>query len=267
MKDKISDIKTLTSYINRMRFDSMDDEIALWLYENRYRLRHYSLKKLAESGYFSQASISRFLKKNGEEDYPSYKINLAESLATSHELDDLMLNPIRGMETGEVVDQTVEQMIDSLQMLKELDARKLQYHVRSLSCHRHVYFFGTESTTQIFSFLQASLTNNGINAYILFDPIGQKRILERVKDEDLIVVISSIGQWYLSPDGSQIVEAIQQKHCQKLLWTLKKDHPDAERFDDVLSFGDLHKVPYMQMFTFSMILSKLFLQYNLAMES
>ena len=49
--------------INKSRSESNDVMIAKKILENRYDLNKYSLDKLSEKTYFSQASLSRFIKK------------------------------------------------------------------------------------------------------------------------------------------------------------------------------------------------------------
>ena len=49
--------------INKSRSESNDVMIAKKILDNRYDLNKYSLDKLSEKTYFSQASLSRFIKK------------------------------------------------------------------------------------------------------------------------------------------------------------------------------------------------------------
>ena len=59
--------------INKSRSESNDVMIAKKILENRYDLNKYSLDKLSEKTYFSQASLSRFIKKMGYKNYSEFK--------------------------------------------------------------------------------------------------------------------------------------------------------------------------------------------------
>ncbi len=261
MEEKISDLHTMTSYLQHMRLDKMDDEIAIWLYEHRYELDDYSLTDLAEMGYFSQASISRFLKKNGEKDYATYKMNVSQSLESSKGLDRSMLRQVQGLSIKQTKQYMIERLQESIALLDNLSDDDIEKNVEILSSYQTIYLFGGTSSTQAFSFLVDTLTNHGVNVYMLLDPIGQRNILQRIKENDLVIIISALGEWAQKPSGHTICQTIYQKKCHKMLWTLRPDHPDQEKFDDVFVYGEPYSgSPVVMMLTFSLIIADCYMK-------
>lgn len=241
--------------INKSRSESNDVMIAKKILENRYDLNKYSLDKLSEKTYFSQASLSRFIKKMGYKNYSEFKNSIMLSNYVIEKNNEIQNN--LGYE--DVLMDVTNSIAQCLSYINDLDQRHIERVIEKLKTSQTIIFMGSELSMAITHLLQMALISLGKEAYVIFDYHFQNELLQKIDDDSLIVVISLEQRAY-----KQIRDNLFQNNnsnVYKMLWTIDTNHEDIERFDDFIIFGGIVKknMGYWQLMYFILLMYKLLL--------
>ncbi len=262
MKDKMIDMEVLSEYLNRSRFNSTDDEIALYLYEHRDEISKKSLKELAEKSYISQPSFTRFFKKYGVEKYQNFRYHMAR-----HEsYMEAYMKELKHSFTGETIDQIkqdiIEKQIANIIDLKNIDNKRLQELVKTVSNFQRVIFIGSDLSMSLLRSLQAVLMGHHVHCYTLKDPSGQEYMLERSGSRDLVIFVSIKGRWIKGVYSQSTIEKLKQSPAYKMLWTLEQPHQYKELFNEIFFFGKyVNNLGYTQLTNFVFLFIQAYFQY------
>ncbi|MFQ6794517.1 MurR/RpiR family transcriptional regulator [Thomasclavelia sp.] len=214
--------------INKAYTENNDVLIAKNLLENRYDLDRYSLDKLSEKTFFSQSSLSRFIKKIGYQNYNDFKNNIIRS----NWMIEKNNQTIKNREYSVIVDDIHKKISDCINNIYNLDHQHLKRIIEKLKSANTIYFMGSELSMAMTHLLQMALISIGKEAYAIFDYHYQKEILTKLEDDSLLVVISIQQRAY-----SHIKDFLVDNKMYKMLWTIDDDHDGLKYFDDYFVFG------------------------------
>lgn len=134
---------------------------------------------------------------------------------------------------------------------------------KKMSTYKRIVFLGFTFSMGILISLQGAFKENGIHVYTLCDSMGQENMLSRVKQDDLVIVVSIKERWFSSIESQSTIHKFKQVKCHKMLWTLVNNHLDKDIFDDVFVFGrNVNRFGYTQLMTFVPILTNYYMKMN-----
>ncbi len=261
MDNKLTDLYALVQYLNKSRFTTLDDEISMFLFENRYNIKQLNLTDLANKGYFSQASFSRFFKKYGVKNYSSFKISMAESILAFDYDTKAKVTPLENKNITDIKDDVINKMEECLQVIKDISMDRIMQVVQDLATHKRIVFMGSDFSMAAICVLQVALISHGVHCYALYDPTGQENFINYLDEDDLVICISIKQRWYSADYSTSTIKKLHQSKCRKMLWTLDHNHQDQDKFDDVFFFGvNINEYGYEQLMIIVPIILHIFLK-------
>lgn len=179
-------IKLLT-IINKESLDSVNYIIAQYILENLTKMRHLSNTELAHECNVSKASISRFCKKLGYDDYFNLQIEIASYNARDH----------KGNQDNDKIQNYLLDVVDSSAALMDnLDSETLKELVTDIKNYDRVVLMGqVQSSLPAFS-LQHNLTLTGKYVYCTQDLEEHRSMLNKLRQDTLVIVFSSGGKFF-----------------------------------------------------------------------
>lgn len=221
------------------------------------------MREIADLGYFSQSSLTRFLKKNGATSFQDFKIGcVSDTLWYDNYLKTLKKNG-SNKSLGEIKENIASQMHDSINEVKNIPAEDIVATIELLAKYQRIIFIGSEFATGLMYGLQALLVAKGKDCYSISDAIGQEAMVKTTDENDLIICISIEQRWYRAAHSEGTIEALHESKAHKTLWTIEKNHKDQERFDDIFYFGkQINDYGYNQLICLIPILMQYYVQLN-----
>ncbi len=172
--------------------------IAEYIMKNARQLKHVSTSELAEACHVSKASISRFCRNIGLDDffmlraliqthYPA-KIIPVKYNFVKHNHDDIM-------------DYLDESVIRIQQMRETINRDDLDELTDDLHQYKSIYLLAVQQSSGVALSLQNDLGNLGKFVKLVSEPKKQKEVLEKCTSEDLVIIFTATGQFIdrLSP--------------------------------------------------------------------
>jgi DNA-binding MurR/RpiR family transcriptional regulator len=258
---KIGGLFSLVEYLNKSRLDGLNEEIALFFFEERKNLGKLSLQELSQKGYYSQASLSRFLKNCAKSNYQQFKLNMSTSLESSKAYCNSIHACSKDMSIAQIKDDLIHKQLDNLSLLKQLDEEEIFAAASELTKHKNVYFLGSELSLAMCASLQNALNTYDQNAYCFFDYHGQEEAMARVQKEDLVICISIKERWYSADFSADTLQKFKRSACTKILWTCMERHIEEEEFDSVFRFGsNINELGYNHLLNIIPILTRTYLR-------
>lgn len=248
-------IYELTTLINKARGSTNDIQIAKMILEHRYELESLSLDELASMSYFSQATLSRFIKKLGYKNYEQFKRAMAVSFYQSKEGFE-EIQSLTSLNTPQMIDKIYQDILKANQNIFTLDLIALDQMTDLLFNYKNIVFIGSELSMSMINYLTTGLINLGFNAYALYDIHFQKEWIPTLQEDTLLIVISIEARWFII---SHILDLLKQTTCFKMLWTIDENHPNQELFDSQFYFGKTveHNMGYHELMYFCYLMFQL----------
>lgn len=241
----------LASIVNESESFSNDAAIAKAFIELRDEIDQWSQAEIAQKYFVSQSSISRFIQRLGYSGFTEIRGAINKS---SYLLNLLSQPPSdRFEETRQNVYNTLKNVTEDMMKLDGAQIVRMTQTMRQFRC---VYFMGSDFSMQVVRLLQHKLLSSGIESFTLYKPQMQKSILERAKEDELVIMISLGKRWYLT---EEIGSSLDSCACKKMLWTVAEDHPDLEKFDWSVMMGktDDGNIGYHYLMQFVLIVGQL----------
>lgn len=193
LNDKISIINLLYSMIENEKMGSVNYSIASYIVENIASLKYCSSTELAKQCNVSKASISRFCRNLGLEDYFDLKV-----LIHIYEIDMVMQEKYSFQQTSQDgIDAFLDEIQNNIKVMKEtIDRSLLAEMVGYIHTCEHVYLMGTQQSAAIASSLTANLLSYSKLTICVNDYKEQKEILTKLKENDVVIVFSATGSFF-----------------------------------------------------------------------
>ena len=263
MTKKITGVIRLFEYLNKSRFDQLDDEIAKFFFEHRDQISSHSMREMADMGYFSQSSLTRFFKKNGAATYQDFKIGCVfDTVWYDNYLATTKKNGVN-KSLSQIKEDIASQMHDSINEVAEIPVDQIVANIELFAKYRRIIFIGSEFSVGLVYGLQGLLVAKGKNCYAISDVIGQEAFIKTTNENDLIICISIEQRWYRADHSTGVISALHESKAHKVLWTIAKNHKDHNKFDGIFHFGNhINDYGYNQLVCLIPVLIQYYLQIN-----
>lgn len=172
---------------------SVNYHIAKYLLENAHLLDNVSINSLAKACNVSSASISRFCKHIGLDDfwnlkvlihtyYPGKSVSIKYHYENRHEVEAYNF---------------LDELQDCISFLKEnLDLHDLEELVMDIKNYQRVIIMGTAQSFGVAITLQNDLIAFGKIAVVCGEPSEQIKYLTNENSDDLIIIFSATGEFF-----------------------------------------------------------------------
>lgn len=195
-----------------------------------------SLEDFALKASISPASISRFIRKMGYDNYQEFRHSFLSSITElnlSRQLSNAKIQVTPGLSLQE---QIFNDSIRNLQVtLQNLDTLKLNHILKVMLESNTVIFVGSDLALNSFFRVQLDLIARHIPAYLWKNPDAVQVQLKQIEKNDCIVLLDD------SIKRSEILETtIKQVHlleCNKILLTQDRN-VNYDEYTEVLLYGD-----------------------------
>ncbi len=260
MKNIITNRYDLVTYLNQAKMDSTNDEIAQYLYEHPEMIRNASLREMSEKSYFSQSGFSRFLKQNGAESYQQFRNMYMEFEGYFPHALSSMGKRFEGMDTPQLISATIREQMENVDAVSKLPPEVIEEVLSIIHKYKRIIFVGSDFSMAIMAAFEQAIMMDHKLCYCLTNPIGQTNMTARLKEEDLVIVISIKQRWYSWKSSEETIHNILSSKAYKMLWTPENTHKDEDRFDYVFRFGHhINDLSYTQLSVLSSILTPLYI--------
>lgn len=203
-------------------------------YGNEFR--KVSIQDLANECHVSESTVSRFAKLVGCKNYIDLKeqtkhLNEESGLALFHmekgAIHQLKNNP------SEFLKEYSAGISESLQNNANcLDLKKIDAFLKEIYDAKRVFIFGTSTSLMMAEIIQSNLINYKKTIYVGFTNEQQLNHLSNVKSTDLVIVISTYGNFiHQSPE---LIKYLSNSDSRTILLTQNKGLQETFLFDDVI---------------------------------
>lgn len=214
--------------------------IARMVLLNINNLEELSLEKLAKLSYVSPASISRFIKKLGFDNYQSFRTKLNDSYSQLSYRRSAKQKEFDIIEYG-------DHLIECIEIFKTVDMNHLRKLIDMMIDSNSVTFLGSYYSLGAFYTVQLDLIAKGIPCF-LFQREENNIHMPLLKKDDLVVILSASGGFFHSLDLEKIKE--YKEKGVKLAIIYQQTINNLELFDyainipheDILEFNKIYSV-------------------------
>ncbi|MEG0256323.1 MULTISPECIES: MurR/RpiR family transcriptional regulator [Lactobacillales] len=203
-----------------------------------------SIKDLATECHVSEATISRFVRLLGCNNYIDFKNNaflIRESNdsqifhSSKNSLDLLKKKP------DDYLNLYYSQINESLNgLIHSINFDEIDYFLHQLHQKERVYIFSFSSSLMLAEIIQSNLINYGKLVLVGFNEVQQKDHLNNLKKDDLVITLSTFGNFI--HEYSDISKIMAKKDCQKVLVTQNPGLHETFYFDKVICLSDKNHV-------------------------
>lgn len=183
----------LVSLIAKEDKSSVDYHIAEFLLENAHHLKHVSINSLAKSCNVSPASISRFCKHIGLDDFWSLKELIHTYYPGKSVKSKYKFEQKQEIEAYNFLDE----LLECIQKLKEnINIQDLEELVGDIKKHARVIIIGAAQSYGVAITLQNDLIAFEKMTIVCGEPKEQINYLTKGDSEDLIIILSATGEFF-----------------------------------------------------------------------
>lgn len=188
----------LLSILNREPSDSMNFIITKYILETIQHQKKLSMTEISAACNVSKASISRYCKRLGYEDYFEFQLSLATYKTSMN--DNFYLENSESDNFLESYFNKVQEQINELN--EGLDQQVMDTLVELIAAHDKVVLMGQVSSGFAAVSLQDNLTKLGKVVRTSQDFVEQKMLIETLEEEALVIVFSAGGKFFerIDPD-------------------------------------------------------------------
>lgn len=214
----------LLTIINEGDTDSSDYAIALFLLEHYTSIKDINIIDMAEECYVDRATIRRFFKNNGFNNFQYFKNNFND------EFEQKFYNRVPFDNYTSYINDLNEKIFEMISSyaLKRDKTPDIEEVTRRIYEASEVLMFGDESMYGIMYNIQQHLLTVGKVSFVITNPYKEKNRIVTISDNDLAIVLSTTGTYF-----EENRELFQKLTCKKILISLYKKKEWEECFDYV----------------------------------
>lgn len=232
------------STIANEKADSTNSIIASFILENieKIRAKEYGIREIAAECHVGTASLSRFCKDIGFENFAELRELIASE--TAHENREKGINSANIKNCMDMVDSSISQ-------------HKLEKLCEDLLKYKKVAAFGLLKASAAALSLETDLLMFGKKIYTNFSFTEQLKYIENADKDTLIIIFSYTGSYF---DYMNTPLSIDRTNAPKIWMVSGKKDRYAKYVNDVLDFSsDFSHAghPYQLMYVENMIINKL----------
>lgn len=246
----------LVLFVNTSSKDDLNYTIADFILKNISEIAEMNIVVFANTCHVSPASISRFCRKLGYDDYIHLKMECAKytsSKSTDYYEPVMLQDPKKASATYlKNAASRLEEQIDLL------DWQILEEFVEDIHKSNHVAFYGSHFSHSIAQLIQASLLSCNKYSIAKNDSDQQIKIAESLDDDSIAITISVRGNYLRGTP--RLKRAIEKSGAKSVLITANHDPKLINEFDRIIyisSDDDLYMGRFM-LLSFAELISQLY---------
>lgn len=195
----------LNNYINNHGSNDINYNIALFLINNIGNIEAYNITELSKKCFVSQATVSRFIKKLGFEDYNSFKSEC--------------LNYMDEIKNKKIEESTnIESLNKELKLFKDkFNNIDIENIVLTLKKYNKIYISGLNYCYLMAQYFQMEcfpLEN------ITIKVIEDNEEIQNIEKDSLLIILTTTGNYF---NINRIVkEYIKNSNCEKILISIRE---------------------------------------------
>lgn len=192
--------------------------IALFMANNFYRIPDMRISELAEECFVSPATISRFCRALGYENFAHLKQECNSFHSNNKKFNNLINIDLECMACNpkEATKEFSNQIIDSMTKLSdELDWNVLDQVLHLIHDHDEVAFFGTQFSTSAAILLQTDLLMLEKFTIAYMDTERQLECAKNMTKDSVAIIISLNGNY--RGVGHKVLQYLHKSHCH-IVW-------------------------------------------------
>ncbi len=229
----------LIIYLDTASEEDTNYNIALFMAHNFYRIYQMRINELASLCFVSPATISRFCKSLGYENFAHLKQECLTFHSTEKKFNNLVNIPLGEMKNYPTLatQDFISQVTDTLNSLPDsLNWESIDQVLNLIHDTENVYFFGTQFSNSAAIHFQTDLLMLEKYTYAYMDSERQLESAKNMTKDDLAIVISVNGNY--SVTGSKTLRYLKKSGCKTVLITARKENLDFEP-DYIIQLGNV----------------------------
>ncbi|WP_429976261.1 MurR/RpiR family transcriptional regulator [Enterococcus sp. DIV0086] len=227
----------MLNYLNTHASDDSYSKIILFLIKNRKTATHISIQEVADACFVSNATISRFSKYFGFDNFSSLKKYIYDHSDIVPRLTFRIQNksfsrlekqPKKFLEEYKtIIEKSLDDVIDCL------DMTTTDNFLEDIHSFENVYIFSSDNSFNLTQELQRGLFVSGKLVVSGQSEDDMERIVKELDAESLVIIISSFGN-FLS-EYPKIVNRIIKSKCNSCFLTQHTENMISSSFSRVIS--------------------------------
>lgn len=210
----------LIIFLNTASEKDTNYNIALFMANNFYRIANMRISELAEECYVSPATISRFCRALGYENFAHLKQECMSFHADTKKFNNLVNIPLSLMKEKPTTAtaEYVKQIIATLnQMPQTLDWKVIDQVLKLIHDTKNVFMFGTQFSNSAAIHFQTDLLMLEKFSLAYMDGEKQLECAKKLKKDDLALIFSVNGNYAIG--NFKTLQYIRKSGCQTALIT------------------------------------------------
>ncbi len=251
----------LVMYINTSSKDNIDYTIANFILNNIAKIADMNIVVLAKKCHVSPASISRFCRVLGFDDYAHLKIECAKfttSKLSEYVNDSMIQCPEK--EIRHHLTTTAHRLLEQIDLI---DLNAMDNLIKAIEESNTTSFFGSHFSHSVAQLLQTALLTTGKFSNAKIDLDQQIKLAQSLTKDDLVIILSVRGAYLTS--NPRLQRAIKNSHAKTFLITANHDQSLIKQYDHVLyisSTDELDLGRHMLLSYCEILATKYVSQYN-----
>lgn len=233
----------LIIYLDTASENDTNYNIALFMANNFYRIANMRISELASECFVSPATISRFCRALGYENYAHLKQECYSFHSRSKKFNNLINIPLEVMKNTptEATRQYIHQVVENLLTLPEvLDWNEVDQVLKLIHDSDSVAFFGTQFSQSAALHFQTDLLMLEKFTMAYMDSARQLECAKQLTRDSVAIIITVNG--FFTKSAFKILQYIKKSSCRVVLMTANQDLDIKIPVDHCISLGKgLHK--------------------------
>ncbi|MBR5637001.1 MAG: hypothetical protein IKW81_08755 [Pseudobutyrivibrio sp.] len=222
-----------------------------------------SMERISAESNISQASISRFIRKAGFDDWKDFRESCSGSCREMLQMRKLFSS--KRDNVGEIADDVYERIISNITATKKcLDSSGIEYIIDLIEQSKEVFFVGDEHALSDFFTLQLDVVFSGTPAYLYRNSDIQQSFANRLSKDSLIIFMF-VDNNFILPEQVELIKRAKEKGSTVVIFSQQDCLPEIE-CDYFYKYGKSNSVNdgYYSLFFLSQVMSELLVSRGLS---
>lgn len=226
----------LLEYVNNVTKKDINYEIALLMLKHFNKIKEMNITEIAELCYVSPATISRFCRLIGFDNFSEFKNISKVNFSLKNDYSNQLLSSAEKDVKSAYEAYTNSLMKNISYTLENLDTENIDKIVKKINSTEKVAFFGTQFLHSVGKHLQSRLMLTGkyIETYSSYNK--QLECAKNLDNKSLAIIISVEGSYFFK--YMEIVEALKENGVKIVIITQNANSRLADIADDILMCGN-----------------------------
>ena len=212
----------LLSYIDCTFEKSIYYELAILLLKYGREIQSSSIDKVAQMCFVSTATLSRFCRKLGFENYNEFKNNFDQRYAINHYTNNFLQSAKKD------INATAENYINDIHnlmrtQLEGIDVGKVDLILNNIHKSPTILFLGHQLLQSFGSHIQQNLLRFHKLSYSFFQEAHQMDFITQMDSDALVIILSVDGNYHLK--HPKVMKLLTQKKAKTIVITQNSSTP------------------------------------------